>query len=84
MTSYPFFKERLSLYYNYQEEKVVCDEKLITSQGPGTSFEFALKIVEKILRSFLNQLLLRKSTFILHCSFAQLVNDNGILSFTHK
>ena len=41
----------------------------------------AIKIVEKILISILNQILLRKSTFILLCSFAQLVNDNGILNF---
>ena len=32
--------------YTYIEERVVVDGKLITSRGPGTCFEFALKIVE--------------------------------------
>jgi 4-methyl-5(b-hydroxyethyl)-thiazole monophosphate biosynthesis len=30
-------------------EKVVVDGNVITSQGPGTAMEFALKIVEKLL-----------------------------------
>lgn len=30
----------------YKDDRVVHDQNLITSQGPGTSFEFALKIVE--------------------------------------
>ena len=30
----------------YSEDRVVQDGKLITSRGPGTTFEFALKIVE--------------------------------------
>ncbi|GKC78637.1 protein DJ-1 homolog B, partial [Tanacetum coccineum] len=31
------------------ESKVVVDGKLITSRGPGTSIEFAVAIVEKLL-----------------------------------
>ena len=32
--------------YKYSEKRVEQDGKLITSRGPGTTFEFALKIVE--------------------------------------
>lgn len=32
--------------YNYSEERVVVDGKLVTSRGPGTTFEFALALVE--------------------------------------
>ena len=46
ITSYPAFKEKLATNYVYKEDSVVADGNLITSQGPGTSFEFALKIVE--------------------------------------
>lgn len=31
------------------ENRVVVDGKLITSRGPGTSLEFSLAIVEKLL-----------------------------------
>ena len=46
ITSYPSFKEKLGANYAYKEDRVVQDGNLITSQGPGTTFEFALKIVE--------------------------------------
>jgi protein DJ-1 len=36
----------LSSLFNYKDDRVVHDGNLITSQGPGTTFEFALKIVE--------------------------------------
>uniref|UniRef100_A0A1B0A5B0 DJ-1_PfpI domain-containing protein n=1 Tax=Glossina pallidipes TaxID=7398 RepID=A0A1B0A5B0_GLOPL len=46
-TSYPAVKPQLESFYNYvDDEKVVVDGKLITSQGPGTAFLFALKLVE--------------------------------------
>ncbi|KAH7960936.1 hypothetical protein HPB49_025183 [Dermacentor silvarum] len=34
--------------YKYCEDRVVIDGQLITSRGPGTAFEFALAIVEKL------------------------------------
>jgi len=34
--------------YTYSEDRVVVDGKLITSRGPGTTFEFALAIVEML------------------------------------
>ena len=35
--------------YIYSEERVVIDGRLVTSQGPGTTFEFALAIVELLV-----------------------------------
>lgn len=35
--------------YRYSEDRVVVADNLITSRGPGTSFLFALTIVEKLL-----------------------------------
>lgn len=34
--------------YNYKEDTVVVDDTLITSRGPGTAFDFALTIVDKL------------------------------------
>lgn len=34
--------------YVYSEDRVVVDGQLITSRGPGTAFEFALAIVDKM------------------------------------
>eukprot|EP01017_Pseudomicrothorax_dubius_P019839 TRINITY_DN2189_c0_g1_i3.p1 TRINITY_DN2189_c0_g1~~TRINITY_DN2189_c0_g1_i3.p1 ORF type:complete len:238 (-),score=42.64 TRINITY_DN2189_c0_g1_i3:108-821(-) len=36
---------------NWEDTSVVVDGKLITSQGPGTAIEFALKIVDNIISS---------------------------------
>lgn len=36
-------------HYKYSEARVQKDGHLITSRGPGTSFEFALTIVEELL-----------------------------------
>jgi len=35
--------------YNYSEDRVVVDGKLVTSRGPGTTFEFALTLVELLV-----------------------------------
>ncbi|XP_048730906.1 Parkinson disease protein 7 homolog [Ostrea edulis] len=49
VTSHPSVKGKMEEGgYKYIEERVVTDDKLITSRGPGTSFEFALKIVETL------------------------------------
>eukprot|EP00088_Acartia_fossae_P029469 TRINITY_DN3033_c0_g1_i5.p1 TRINITY_DN3033_c0_g1~~TRINITY_DN3033_c0_g1_i5.p1 ORF type:complete len:182 (+),score=61.63 TRINITY_DN3033_c0_g1_i5:57-602(+) len=48
VTSYPAFKEALSADYNYTESMVEVDGNLITSRGPGTAVDFALKIVNKL------------------------------------
>uniref|UniRef100_A0A1A9W8B5 DJ-1/PfpI domain-containing protein n=1 Tax=Glossina brevipalpis TaxID=37001 RepID=A0A1A9W8B5_9MUSC len=47
LTSYPGLKSKLDTLYKYvDDQKVIQDGKLITSRGPGTAFEFALKISE--------------------------------------
>jgi len=35
--------------YDYSEDRVVVDGKLVTSRGPGTTFEFALTLVELLV-----------------------------------
>ena len=46
-TSYPGFEKELS-GATYREERVVADGNIITSRGPGTALEFALRIVEEL------------------------------------
>ncbi|ACS86665.1 protein deglycase YajL [Musicola paradisiaca] len=47
MTGYPTLKERISAD-KWQEKRVVYDPRvnLLTSQGPGTSIDFALKLID--------------------------------------
>jgi len=47
-TSHPSVKEKVAAAGIYSEERVVTDGKLITSRGPGTAMEFALKLVEML------------------------------------
>uniref|UniRef100_A0A1D1ZAV9 Protein DJ-1 n=1 Tax=Anthurium amnicola TaxID=1678845 RepID=A0A1D1ZAV9_9ARAE len=49
ITSHPIVKADLENEYNFQEDRVVVDNKVITSRGPGTAFLFALTIVEQLL-----------------------------------
>lgn len=35
-------------HYSYTESRVEKDGQILTSRGPGTSFEFALAIVEAL------------------------------------
>ncbi|XP_047496070.1 Parkinson disease protein 7 homolog [Penaeus chinensis] len=52
VTCYPALKDRLDASkYTYQDQKVVVDGELITSQGPGTAFDFGLALVEKLVDS---------------------------------
>ncbi|KAH7707449.1 DJR-1.1 protein [Aphelenchoides avenae] len=47
LTSYPSKKDELvQAGYKYSEDKVVVWQNLVTSRGPGTTFDFALKLVE--------------------------------------
>ncbi|UZJ53535.1 hypothetical protein CBS101457_002855 [Exobasidium rhododendri] len=48
VTSHPSVKAELEKDYTYKEERVVVAENLITSRGPGTTFGFALAIVEAL------------------------------------
>ena len=50
LTSHPSVKSEFNSK-NYLFDRVVVDEKLITSQSPGTAMEFALKLVEILFDS---------------------------------
>ncbi|MCF7848261.1 MAG: DJ-1/PfpI family protein [Kiritimatiellales bacterium] len=45
-TCYPGVEKEMGDGFHRLEEPVVVDGNLITSQGPGTAFEFALAIIE--------------------------------------
>jgi len=47
-TCYPEFEKDFDVETTYTHKKVVRDDNIITSQGPGTAFNFALKIVEAL------------------------------------
>ncbi|XP_018020352.1 protein dj-1beta [Hyalella azteca] len=50
VTCYPSMESHFGDKYTYVAgEKVVVDGNLITSQGPGTAFDFALKVAEEIV-----------------------------------
>lgn len=51
ITSYPAMRAQLEEggKYKYAEDKVVVDGNVITSRGPGTAYEFALTIVDKVV-----------------------------------
>jgi hypothetical protein len=49
-TPHIFVSSSLSIdHYKYSEARVQKDGHFITSRGPGTSFEFALAIVEELM-----------------------------------
>ncbi|KAL2911990.1 Protein deglycase DJ-1zDJ-1 [Polyrhizophydium stewartii] len=48
ITSHPSVRSELDAVYAYSEDRVVTDGKLVTSRGPGTTFDFALAIVKAI------------------------------------
>lgn len=45
-TGYPGSEFKFSDTISYSEDKVVLDGNIITSRGPGTAFQFGLKILE--------------------------------------
>ncbi|XP_031640484.1 protein dj-1beta [Contarinia nasturtii] len=50
ITSYPSVKDKLTADYKYVDDQlVVQDGKLITSRGPGTAYQFGLKIAEVLV-----------------------------------
>jgi len=49
LTSHPSVKDKVAPHGAYLEERVVEDGPFITSRGPGTTFEFALALVAKLL-----------------------------------
>jgi protein DJ-1 len=51
LTSHPSVRELLRDEYEVSDDRVVEDGRLVTSQGPGTSFEFALALVARLCGS---------------------------------
>lgn len=50
ITSHPSMKDKLVADYKYVDnQKVVQDGQLITSKGPGTTFDFGLKLAEVLV-----------------------------------
>jgi 4-methyl-5(b-hydroxyethyl)-thiazole monophosphate biosynthesis len=47
-TCYPGMEGDFSDSTTYKKEKIIIDKNIITSQGPATAIQFALKIVEKL------------------------------------
>ena len=47
-TCYPGFEDKIAVA-NHSETRVVIDGNIITSRGPGTAIEFALKLVEHLV-----------------------------------
>ncbi|KAJ2804335.1 hypothetical protein H4R20_002548 [Coemansia guatemalensis] len=45
ITSHPSVRDQLVDDFSYKEERVVVDGNLVTSRGPGTALEFALRLV---------------------------------------
>ncbi|XP_066874315.1 Parkinson disease protein 7 isoform X2 [Kogia breviceps] len=50
VTTHPLAKDKMmdGSHYSYSENRVERDGQILTSRGPGTSFEFALAIVEAL------------------------------------
>jgi len=48
-TCYPGCEDMLEDKAQFVDEKVVVDGNIITSKGPGTAFDFALKLVEVLV-----------------------------------
>uniref|UniRef100_A0AC35F5C8 DJ-1/PfpI domain-containing protein n=1 Tax=Panagrolaimus sp. PS1159 TaxID=55785 RepID=A0AC35F5C8_9BILA len=51
ITGYPSVKDKIiAAGYKFREdEKVIVSNKIVTSRGPGTAFDFALKLVELLV-----------------------------------
>ena len=51
VSTHPLAKDKMmnGSHYSYSENRVEKDDLILTSWGPGTSFEFALKIVEVLV-----------------------------------
>jgi len=57
-TCFPSFQQELAHQVReLSTERVVVDKNLVTSQGPGTAFEFALTLVELLLGTATRQAL---------------------------
>ncbi len=48
-TCYPGFEKDFLKEIKFSENRVVMDENIITSRGPGSALEFSLKLVEQLV-----------------------------------
>lgn len=48
-TCYPGFENNFSSSVKFSYDRVVVDQNIITSRGPGTALDFALELVEKLV-----------------------------------
>lgn len=46
VTIYPALKDELKTISKYSEDNVIVDKNIITSRGPATAIDFALKLLE--------------------------------------
>ncbi|MBN1871098.1 MAG: DJ-1/PfpI family protein [Candidatus Omnitrophica bacterium] len=60
-TCYPSESDKVKDIAKYKDQNVVVDGNIITSKGPGTAFDFALKVVE-VLRDGTVKENVRKAT----------------------
>jgi DJ-1 family protein len=60
VTCYPTLKEEVP---NFVDQEVVVDKNLITSQGPATTFSFALKLIEKLKNKETMQLIAKATLY---------------------
>ncbi len=49
ITCYPSLRAKLEATHVWHDRRVVISGRLITSQGPGTTFEFALALIEQLV-----------------------------------
>ena len=48
-TCYPGFEKDFPSSVTFSSDRVVVDGNIVTSRGPGSAFEFALELVEKLV-----------------------------------
>jgi len=70
-TCYPSFESKFNSNTTFSEDRVVVDGHFITSRGPGSSLEFSLEIVRKLIgeersKGLAGALLTKALTHILH------------------
>jgi protein DJ-1 len=49
MTVYPTMRDSLAPHAQFRDQRVVDAGQVVTSQGPGTAFEFALALLERLV-----------------------------------
>lgn len=63
VTCYPGCEDLLKDKAKFVDEKVVVDANIITSKGPGTAFDFALKLVEILVGKSAKETVRKKTLY---------------------